>query len=76
MREFSLQACSIFCPQHVYFVYVILCIYFNLCNWGLSITGVQMDYWVSIYKALVYLSSPVNQSFQLWVKCELQIQGI
>ena len=31
---------------------------------------------VSIYKAFVNLSSPANNSVQLWVKHELEIEGI
>ena len=31
---------------------------------------------VSIYKAFVNLSSPANKSVQLWVKRELEIEGI
>ena len=31
---------------------------------------------VSIYKAFVNLSSPANKSVQLWVKHELEIEGI
>ena len=31
---------------------------------------------VNIYKAFVNLSSPANKSVQLWVKRELEIEGI
>ena len=31
---------------------------------------------VSIYKAFVNLSSPVKKRIQLWVKCQLEIEGI
>ena len=31
---------------------------------------------VSIYKAFVNLSSLANKSVQLWVKCELEIEGV
>ena len=31
---------------------------------------------VSIYKAFVNLSSPANKSVQLWVKRELEIEGV
>ena len=30
----------------------------------------------AFYKAFINLTSPANKSVQLWVKCELEIEGI